>query len=294
MVFVPKHGNPEYEEPKDEVAPEKGNLTDFRANILQETANTTTGLGAALTLAATVVSMPISAGAQSNRAVSLKGIDTTGVRLTTNALDKLIASSNTSQAAATELSRGFRVFIVQEIYKATSLELHAEDSRSLDLTLNNGKPVANCKQSGQSSNTNTGSGTSQTDQKNTTPKTGGTSGSSTGVNSRTENKATTAASKQEGQTGSTSSTTSADTLSKLEAGIAVCKADDFTLGLTTKEAIPFAVRLAELELAGGSVRRRRGSILQGTLGGDEISRALINDEAPVIGQLTRRSSTQPR
>jgi len=254
MVFVPKKGNPEYDDPKDEVASEKGNLTDFKASILEETANRKTGLGAALSLATTIVPVPISAGAQSGKQVSLKQIDTTGVRLNTDALDRLIAAPNTSKAAAAELQRGTRVFVVQEIYKATSLDLHAEDNKAFDLHFNDGKAVADCKLASQSGNTKSDNATKDT--------------------------------------GKTQTNTSSSAQSKLGAGVALCIADDYTLKLTTKDPIPFAVRLAELEMPQGTLQRNRGSIFKGTLGGGEISAALVNSQTPALDQLMRRPKVQ--
>jgi hypothetical protein len=283
MVFVPKKGNPEYEDPKDDVGSEKGNLTDFRASILEETANKKTGLGAALSLATTIVPVPISAGAQSGKQVSLKQIDTTGLRLNTDALDRLIASPNTSKAAAAELQRGMRVFVVQEIYKATSLDLHAEDNKAFDLHFNDGKAVADCKLTNQSSSTK--SDNAATDKKNSSTGTNAKDSSSTG----SADKPAGSAAKGSGQT-KTAPASSAQ--SKLGAGVALCVADDYTLKLTTKDPIPFAVRLAELEMSQGTVQRNRGSVLKGTLGGGEISAALVNKETPAIDRLRYRPKTQ--
>jgi hypothetical protein len=281
MVFVPKKGNPEYEDPKDDVASEKGNLTDFRASILEETANKKAGLGAALSLATTIVPMPISAGAQSGQQVSLKQIDTTGVRLNTDALDRLIGAPNTSKAAAEELQSGMRVFVVQEIYKATSLDLHAEDDKAFNLHFNDGKAVADCKLAGQSSDTK--SNTTTKGNKSSSSGTNTTDSSSTGSASKAES-AGSAATDSNGQT-KTNSPSSAQ--SKLGAGIALCVADDYTLKLQTKDPIPFAVRLAELKLSGGTVVRDRGAVLKGTLGPGEISASLVSAEAPALNGLVR-------
>jgi hypothetical protein len=287
MVFVPKHGNAEYEDPKDDVAPEKGTLTDFRASILDETANKRAGLGAALTLATTIIPMPISAGAQSSKQVSLKQIDTTGVRLSTKALDQLIAAPNTSKAAAAELQKrnGMRVFVVQEIYTATSLDLHAEDNKAFNLNFNDGKAVADCKQGDQSTG-KSDTGTDKKDASAANPKGGSTADAA----AKAAGKGGTAKDKTSSQAKPAGA--SSTTQSKLGAGLAFCLADDYTLKLQTKDPIPFAVRLAELEMSGGTVQRNRGTILKGTLGGDEISAALTSKEKPVIDRLVRRPKAQ--
>jgi hypothetical protein len=281
MVFVPKKGNPVYEEPKDDVAPEKGNLIDFRANILEETANKKAGLSAALTLAATIIPMPISAGAQSNKHVTLKQIDTTGVRLSTNALDGLIAAPNTSKAAAAAIPRGTRVFVVQEVYKTTSLDLHAEDGKAFNLNFNDGKAVADCKLAGSGDKK---PDNSKNDTKKPAPGNDTKDSATSGAN-KADSKGTNTKSK-----GQSSTPLSASAASKLGAGIAVCVADDYTLKLRTKEPITFAVRLAELELSDQkTVQRNRGSVLKQTLGGEgEISASLINDKEPAIDHMRFR------
>lgn len=286
MVFVPKKGNPEYEDPKDDVASEKGNLADFKASVLEETANKKTGFGAALSLATTIVPVPISAGAQSGKQVSLKQIDTTGVRLSTDALDRLIASPNTSKAAAAELKRGMRVFVVQEIYKATSLDLHAEDNKAFDLHFNDGKAVADCKLASQSSDTKSDNTTK--DNKNSSAGADAKGSSSTS----SANKQDSTGSAAKSSTGKTPTNSASSAQSKLGAGVALCIADDYTLKLTTKDPIPFAVRLAELEMSQGAIQRNRGSVLKGTLGGGEISAALVNKQTPAIDRLTHRPKAQ--
>jgi hypothetical protein len=286
MIFIAKGGVPEYDDPADRVVADKDNLTDFRAAILAETSNKTTGFSAALSLAQSIMPLSLKAGAQTSSQASLKGIDTTGVRLSTQDLDKLIAKPNTSQAAATELPRGTRVFVVQEIYKATSLDLEAKDSKSFDLTYNDGTAVANCKDTGAPQKPASDSSKPET-------KNGGQS--TAGGNAQSGSPAKPAAKKpsdtQKPQAGTNKpSGQSATTPPKIGAGVAVCVADDFSLKFQTKDPIPFAVRIAELELVGGVVRRRRSAKpFVGTLGNGEISGSLVDDQSPVIGDLKKRA-----
>lgn len=288
MVFVPRSGNPEYEDPKDKevVAAATGNLTDFKASILEEAANKTTGFGAVLSLATTVVPVPISAGVQSNKQVSLKQIDTTGIRLDTDTLDRLISSPNTSKAATAELKRGMRVFVVQEVYKATSLDLHAEDNKAFDLHFNDGKAVADCKLTSQPSDTKAEKSTKDDEA------------SSAGANAKdnasasSAHKTNNAGSAATSGSGKTQTNSASGTQSKLGAGVAICIAEDYTLKLTAKDPIPFAVRLAELEMSQGVIQRKRGSVLKSTLGGGEISAALVDKQTPAISGLKRRPKGQ--
>ncbi len=284
MVFVPKRGLPEYDDPKDDVPSEDGNLTDFQATILQETANKTTSLGAALSLATTVIPMPISAGVQSNRSVSLKQIDTSGLRLHTTALDTLIGMPNTSKAAADELRRGTRVFIVQEIYKAASLEVRAEDSKAFDVKLNDGTPVKECKAAQP-----TESDKDKSDAQLSKPTEPSKDPSKPATSTDKTKSTPTSVAKPKTLGDTASGTAPGDAKSKIGGSVEVCLADNFSLKMNTKQPIPFAVRLAEVELSGGTLQRRRGQIFQGTLGNEAISGSLVNENKPVLQQLKRRS-----
>ena len=310
MVFLTKGGHPEYDDPADSVGPENGNLTDFRANILEEALHKTSKLSAALSLAKTILPMSFSADAQSDSDVSLKGIETTGVRLSTEALDRLIGMPNTSQAAAHELANKTRVFIVQEIYLAKSLDLSTGKTRAFSLKYDNGSVIADCRpasDSGSKSGTATpakkdvtltkeaagGSGTgkaAQTATKKEHAAKDATGGSGTGTGTPTEAKTGAAGTKGTGQSGSGPA---ADGTSKLQAGVAVCVSEAYTLKLNTQVPIPFAVRLAELKLSGKTVvRDRSGKTFTSTLGrGSEISGAVVSDSEPVLQGITRRVKT---
>jgi hypothetical protein len=285
LIFIQKGGTPDYENPKDPISSDAGNLTDFQAAILEETLNKSTGLGVAFSLAKSVVPS-ISADFQNDRAVSLKGIDTTGSRLDTDPLDKLIAATNTSKAAASWLgskdakSKGKRVFVVQEIYKANSLDLHADDNKKLDLKLGDQSAVVNCQKAGDGSgNSSSGASTGSSQNKQNSSSDNSSSNSSSASTSQ-KNSA------NKNGTGKTKANTSQlPGLSNLGVGVAGCMSDDYTLKLQTKNPIPFAVRLAELELSNGTVQRiKSGKVYTGTLGPktQEISGSLVDQDTPVV------------
>jgi hypothetical protein len=117
LFFVAKGGVPQYDDPADPVSPETGNLINFQSDIMQETKTKTSKLSAALSFAASIIPNSISGSLENDNDVSLKEITTTGVRLNTNTLDKLIGQPNTKQSAydALDPKGNVRVFVVQEV-----------------------------------------------------------------------------------------------------------------------------------------------------------------------------------
>src|ERR1017187_1330226 len=278
LVFLAKGGHPEYDDLADSIGPENGNLTDFKADIMQEAQKKTARFSAALSLAKTILPMSFSADAQNDEDVSLKEIATTGVRLSTSALDALILKPNTAKAASQGLSQKLQVFVVQEVYKATTLDLSADRTRGFSLKYNNGDPVDKCTSLADSTAKKDTSPTAQKGTSSGKKATGGTAGSG----SNTAKKGT-AAAKGTGQGGANPVTSLADSTSKLQAGVSVCLADNYTLKMNAKEPIPFAVRLAELQLSGTKVGRKIGSkTIRTSLGGkkSEIASDVVDSPVP--------------
>jgi hypothetical protein len=257
-------------------------------------------------LAKSIVPTPLSfgAGAESSREVKLQGIDTTGLRLKTKPLDDLIAKPNTSKAALSELQAGSRVFIVQEIYKATSLDLQASDKKAFSLKFNDGSAPANCQSAAQpaakdsnakppSTPEKTGGATSSAQNAGAAPSKTQDGGS--GATDKTKTVPQNSSAKSQPGTSDTKTPQQSNTSSQSGApavtgAVGICVAEDYSLKFQTKDPIPFAVRLAQLELVQGVLRRRVGAkTFVGTLGVDgEISGSLVDNAAPVIEGLTRR------
>jgi hypothetical protein len=286
LVFLAKGGVPQYDDPADPVTPEPGNLINFQSDIMQETQTKTSKLSAALFFATSIIPNSISASLENDNDVSLKEIATTGVRLNTNALDELIAQPNTKRSAydALDPKGNVRVFVVQEVYKAKSLDLSASPTKALSLKYDNGDVVADCSTANNSDKTNDSSTKSDT-----TPK---TSDATTKKNDTTSNapaKATDSGSKGAGNTPA-----APDGTSKLQAGLAACISDKYTLKMNATDPIPFAVRLAELERYGTSVRRsRKGKPVYTTLGAKtEIGNGMISDTTPVVDGIIHRTKTE--
>ena len=207
--------------------------------------------------------------------------------MNTNALDKLIAQPNTKQSAydALDPKGNVRVFVVQEVLKAKSLDLSATTTRALSLKYGNGDVVADCSTANNSGKTNDSSTKKQSD---TTSKTSDTTTKKNDTTSKAPANASDSTSKGGGNTSA-----APDGTSKLQAGLAACISDKYTLKMNATDPIPFAVRLAELERYGTSVRRsRKGKPVYATLGGKtEIGNGMISDTAPVVGEIVHRTKT---
>lgn len=278
MIFLSKKTNrPDYESPKDPISPEPGNLVDFRAVILKETDTRSGAFSAALALANQILPIPIGLTASDDQAVTLDTIETTGLRLETDPLDKLIQERNTSAAARAGLKTG-RVFVIQEVYSARSLSLKSTNSRRLAVSLNGNQPVPTCGASpgsGKSGDAGSGPGAAGSGDaeaaSGSQPRTGDTGAASGTAKTAAAAKPTTASAAM-------------SAASQIGASVGICRANEFTLQMKTDKPIPFAVRLAEVELSGGAVQRKRGaeSIKNTTLGGGEIAAALVAKSAPVL------------
>jgi hypothetical protein len=281
LFFVPpKPGIPDYDDPADPVTAEPGNLMNFQADIMQETKSKTSKLSAVLAFAKAIVPLSFGAGAENDTDVSLKEISTTGVRLTTNALDALIQQPNTKKSAYDSLDPKdkVRVFVVQEVYKARTLDLSASSGKAFALTYDDsGKPVEDCgtPNNGAKSDDSTKKSTDTTSKStNTTSK-----ASDTSKAAATSNKSTSKASNTPGAT---------DGTAKLQAGLSGCISQGYTLIMNAADPIPFAVRLAELERYGTAVRRsHKGKPVYATLGSKtEIGNGVVSESGPIATQLT--------
>jgi hypothetical protein len=287
MVFVTPDGVAEYEDPKDDVAPEPGNLIDFRAAILEETADSTAGFGLALGLAKAVVPLSLGAGLNSERHVSLGGIETTGKRLQSTALDTLLRQPNTLRAALDELPIN-RVFIVQEIYQATSVDLSASDKKSFSVTLNDGSAVAQCssKEAPKAEAAKPASNAPGQKQKENEKKSGDAPTQPSGKENKPED-----AVKKGAETPSDTSTTPAAGVPKTTGAAAFCMDGSYTLKLRATQPIPFAVRLAEVTKDGKSaVKRLRGRTVKITLGDRDEEIAADTLTFSTVSELRKRDN----
>lgn len=285
LIIVPKGGIPEYDDPPDTASPDDGTFGDFRAVILQETERKTTGFSTALGIANWVLPVAIGLSAAGDSQVSLAQIETSGQRLDTNRIEDLIKPGTRTHAAALrelKARRGHRFFIVQEVHTAKSLDLQATNTKNLNVTFNDGKAVADCstkpEKPGETVKPVEGAKPGEASKKAQESKSGeATTGSGA---------APTAA-----QAGKDANASAAEAV---KFGVSVCRGNDVVLRMNTINAIPFAVRLVEVELEGGVLQRRRGASLTMTLGDEEVGAALIDPDEPAVSSLKPRNVEQPR
>jgi hypothetical protein len=291
LVFLPKGGGPEYDDPIENVTPEKGNLTDFRAVILEETRKSSTGFAAALSLANWVLPVPLGLKAKGNSEVSLGSIETTGVRLQTTAIDAALRRPAFVSAVMPDLKRGVRVFVVQEVYRATGLDLKSTKGQQMDVSFNDGSAVAPCDGAATMKDTTAKpSGSKPEETKAGAKPAESKSGESKpgepkpGESKQAESKPT------ETKPDDKATTETPDDKATLpRIGASVCITRDFSLKFTTKNPIAFAVRLAELEILDGQLRRKRGAhVINTTLGAGEISASLVDASEPSVIGIDRR------
>jgi hypothetical protein len=170
--------------------------------------------------------------------------------------------------------------------------LSASTTKALSLKYGNGDVVADCSTANNSSKANDSSTEKQSDatkkQNDTMSKTSDATTKKNDTTSKAPAKASDSTSKGGGNTSATP-----DGTSKLQAGLAACILDKYTLKMNATDPIPFAVRLAELERYGTSVRRsRKGKPVYTTLGGKtEIGNGMISDTTPVVGEIVHRTKT---
>jgi hypothetical protein len=250
LVVLAKGSAPQYMDPFDPVPDEQGTLIDFKATIMNEVQKNTTGISAAFDFVRTVIPMPFSLTFGSNTTVTLAQIDTSGRRLRTPALLKFVNTASTSGVVSQHLISGARVFVVQEIYSGTSLDLASTTKQSLNVTFADGKTVPPC---GSEKSEGTSAKTSATD----TTK----AGAEPAAGQKPDNQGSTLA-------------------------VATCRNGDFALRFSTKNAIPFAVRLAELQGTAGKIALKPGTTMTLTLGKDEVGAAQVGAEG-TLDNLTR-------
>lgn len=276
-LFVKGKGLPVYVDSYNEISPEPGNLIDFDAVILEETKNKSFGVGFAFDLAAKLLAAPLGVTAKQDQSVSIAQVETTGKRLTTPALDKLIAKgTKTSSAARTELQKKNDVYVVQEIYLAKDINLQSTSKQELAVGYNDGKAVNAC-----------GAGGGKEDSKQ-----GSKEGSKEGSKDAQKEKSPTTESKSAAAPPASESTKPAAPAAK--AAVSLCRDGKFTLKMHTDKVLPFAVRLARVRLQGADLVRDTTSDIKTTLGVQpgELPAARIGESFEITGLQHRQRGTK--
>jgi hypothetical protein len=257
-----KSGAPRYREPLDDVPTDPRVAVKFRSVIMEEAGNRTVGLGLALDKLTGIVPMPVGVAVDTSRSVSLAQIDTTGVRLVADAVDAQIIKAKTAAKIKELISGGSRVFIVQEVYSGSSLDLKATTNAALNVSLGAAGEAKACDAAAN------GSAGKSTDEASV-PK-----------GSKPQNSAAKSA-----PPGAAAAETS--TAGSMGIGVQVCKAGSATLRMKAENPIPFAVRLAEVELKNGMPSIKEGKFKFPTSLGDSKVEKLTSTAVPAIAGLER-------
>jgi hypothetical protein len=261
LVILVSKRTPAYVDPFDDdiagLAEGKTAVEDFTATIQQSTKNQAASFDFAINLISQIVSLPKyltsdSIGAKKSTQVTLDQIDSNGQRIKPTAVSTLIGEQKTSDLLKKQLSGGARAFVVQEVYLSKSLSLKVASATSGDISIGGSGALPQCadatgKTTGSDSSTNTtantkdkssGSNDSGTNATASKPPTAGAKAASptaTATKSNTQTKPNTA----------TTSTKSDPAL----VTVGVCQSSAYSLTFTsTKDPIPFAVRLVEISL----------------------------------------------
>lgn len=279
FFVVPSNGGPAaYQDPWDTINGSSGNPSSFTAIIQQQGNTSSAGLKTVVGTLGGLVSIPAGLSFSDSAQVSLGQINATGSRYTSQQILALIKMPST-QSAITQLlndGNGNKVYIVQEIYKASSLSLTNSSNNSLAAAVFGSPTPPNCTTTG----TSTGSGASGNGTSDPSSTSSSTSSSASGASSSSTtspsgaggdsgtagsgghlpassggatNKAGTGSAT--GSTGGkgtdasgTGSNGTSSGSSNVGISVGVCWANSYTLSFKADSALPFAVRLNEIQL----------------------------------------------
>ncbi len=290
LVVVPKQGAPEYVDPLDPVPSGNGTVVDIKAIIASQSQQNTTGVGTALTGLAQLVSLPVGLKFSRTSTVTLGQIDMRGKRLISNGVAAIAAGKMTSAEAKNDINAGGRVFVVQEVYTATKLNLVNSSNTALDLTLASGKALPECGPGAADKSSDQGKNA-------TTPKPAGEAKSDEGraaAGAKTAPAPPAAGSSNDAKSNNKSKDSespAAKSNADDSKGVAVqlCRLSQNTVAFTSAAPIPFAVRLAELQLNNGGISVKRGAFkLPQSLGSTEVEQTTATLPNDTIGRLRHR------
>lgn len=134
IVVKAGNGRAQYLDPFDPVSEVPGTTVPFRAVILRETRQRTSSLGTVIQGLAAIVPLPVGLTYDAAQEVALSQINASGARLPTAELRRLIGSQDTKKVLFAELQKRQRVFVVQELYATTELEITSHVGNQLNVT----------------------------------------------------------------------------------------------------------------------------------------------------------------
>lgn len=291
LVVLPRGGHPEYLDPFDQMPSEPGTYVDFKAIIAGETYKKSTGFSVALNGLGKVVSLPADLTYSGAQDVQLSQIETSGKRLVTGVVNALIAKKATGEAIHQQLAQGNRVFVVQEIYTGTGIELKSSTKTILDASYGTKGSVPNCASATAEPDTTKGEGSKSAPPASSSAATSKDSPAAEKPNSDTKAPQSNADAKQKGPSAKSSAAANKQATTGSGVSIGACKSTAYSLTLKSKDDIPFAVRLNEVILGNGGLVVNYGSFqFPQSLGNAEVEQAttFIDPSHPVLEELVYR------
>jgi len=253
IVSLPNGSRPIYEDPYDLLPNDNGTYSSFNAIVSQNTKNQSIGIDAAIGSLGSYVALPVSISGLVNHSSSVKlsQIDTGGTRYTTQKVAALLTRQATSDAIKADLQAG-RVFVIQEVYTATSFSITSANATSVAAAAGGSAPSPQCStSSGTPGSGNSGAAGS-----------GGNSGAAAGNSG---------AAGSGGNSGTAAGNSGAGSAPM---SLGFCWGGNSSLSFTTDRPIPFAVRLNEVQLGPGGVlqiKKTNFKLPLNTLGADNAS-----------------------
>jgi hypothetical protein len=282
----------------------------FAATILSEARKSTARFEFALNLIKQILPGSLDVAGESERELTLDQIDATGKRLPDGAVKTLIQRQATAAEINDDLKQGLDVFVVQEVYSATGMQVSASDKKALSVKYGSGAEVQACPattspdapkpgaaKSGAGEKAQPGQGEKgqpTSDEKKSEPSKPVAKPSATQSSGRGQGSGGAQGSGGQGSGGGQASGGQAagGGDAKPAIGFGLCKTGAYTLKFSSAKPgqfMPFAVRLKQIELRDGKLAIKRGGVAPGgSLGTGATEYMLVDEQAPVISGLTRR------
>ncbi|HXX72764.1 MAG TPA: hypothetical protein VEI80_03645 [Candidatus Acidoferrales bacterium] len=277
IVVLPKHGGPEYLDPFDQdVASDPTTYVDFKAVILGQTKDQSSGLEAALSGLASLMPLSAKLSYKGGQTVQLSQIDTGGRRILTKTVNSLLKEKTGDELRTLlgEPGNKYRVFVVQEVYTGKSVTLKTASNKSLDVAYGTGGSLPDC-----SSPKDSGSST------------GRTAANSPNQSTSTGTTSSTSAAKEPTSSSEVQALASKATSRAPSVLLGACKNGDFALTLQSQESIPFAVRLNEILLSNGILSVKYGDFQfppNSLASGEEVEKATAVLDPDALSNVRRR------
>jgi hypothetical protein len=294
LVVLAKQGRPAYLDSFDKLpaATDRNPVTNFKAILSGQNVDTKTGLDVAFSLAGSLVKLPLGLSAGKQQEVQLDQIDSSGDRLIPTAVATLVKQAATTAAIKQQLAvtKGNRVFMVQEVYRAKSLSVKSTIGANLQVTVGSGTvrdcstPAPDAAKKGEEADKK---GAVAAPKGKDEPQKGQPKAADAAKNAKdADDKGKGAADTVGKAVDKAADKAGDDAGAKPGMAVGICRSGTATLTMKSDQLIPFAVRLVELkQQSDGTVAVQfTGFKLPGSLGGSDTEKitTVIDPANPVL------------